>query len=513
MRSSLRTCAILIALFALCAICFPQTNPQNLPQPPTVELKKFEPFLGKFNVSGEFASLPWTGTLELKRAIKGWYIEQVILVKTEGIDREFWILATWDKNVQKYRLWGFQTLPIMADNGGEIRFEGDEMITEWVSARPDGSQVRSVNRYRFISKDELEILSYRQVGSGPVEKIGFLNGKRMQNTKEASASTPDHPSANSPQPAPEMQSLEKALGGRWSISEKFEPDEWTPNGGLGYGEEVWRSGPGGFTLMEEYHSQTPGGETFGLALTWWDSAKGFKGTWCVHTNPKGCDINPGAPGPKWDGKQLIIDTEFPRGGKKFAWHEVFSNITPTSFTQTADIGETGGPLKRWVTIQATRTAKGSTTESSYAPAAEAELRAVMAERRKAALDGDTEKIASSMADEFLQTDISGYVQDKNTWLKEYFEPLAELIKAGKFRWEVYEPKDTQLQVFGDSAVAVGTLELRGSGARTTTQHTWVADPDASFRGTLRFTHVYIKRNGKWLLAALHNAVPLPPAKT
>jgi len=35
-----------------------------------------------------------------------------------------------DKKVQKYRLWGFQTLPIMPDNGGEIRFEGDEMITD-----------------------------------------------------------------------------------------------------------------------------------------------------------------------------------------------------------------------------------------------------------------------------------------------------------------------------------------------------------------------------------------------
>jgi hypothetical protein len=56
------------------------------------------------------------------------------------------------------------------------------------------------------------------------------------------------------------------------------------------------------------------------------------------------------------------------------------------------------------------------------------------------------------------------------------------------------------------------LELKGSGARPTPQHTWVADPDAHVSLTLRFTRVYIKRNGKWLLAALHNAVPLPPAK-
>src|SRR5438128_5240527 len=201
MKVLLTTSSLAILMLVLPTVCFPQTDPKNVPQPPTAELRKFDPFLGKFKVSGEFANLPWSGTLELKPAIKGWYIEQVILIKTEGIDREFRILATWDKNVQKYRLWGFQTLPIMQDNGGEIRFEGDEMITEWVSARPDGSQVRSSNRYRFVSQDELEILSYRQVGNGRLEKIGFLKGKRMLNAEEA-ASKPDQTLANSPQIAP-----------------------------------------------------------------------------------------------------------------------------------------------------------------------------------------------------------------------------------------------------------------------------------------------------------------------
>jgi ketosteroid isomerase-like protein len=135
----------------------------------------------------------------------------------------------------------------------------------------------------------------------------------------------------------------------------------------------------------------------------------------------------------------------------------------------------------------------------------------MAERRKASLEGDSEKVASSIADDYLQTDISGYVQDKTTWLNEYFKPLAELIKAGKFRWEVFDEKDVRLRVYGDTAIVIGSLELKGSGARPdSARHTWVADPDASFSRVLRFTRVYVRRNGKWLLAALHNAVPLPP---
>jgi ketosteroid isomerase-like protein len=141
------------------------------------------------------------------------------------------------------------------------------------------------------------------------------------------------------------------------------------------------------------------------------------------------------------------------------------------------------------------------------------LRAAMAERLKASIEGDTERIASSMTDDYLQTDISGYVQDKATWLNEYFKPLAELIKAGKFHWEVYERKEAQFRMYGDCAVVIGTLELKGTGARPTPQHTWEAAPNASFSGTLRFTHVYVKRNGKWLLAALHNQLPPAPPPT
>ncbi len=85
--------------------------------------------------------------------------------------------------------------------------------------------------------------------------------------------------AQEPQPTPEMQSLAKAFEGRWAITEKYEPDEWTPNGGTGYGEEVWRRGPGAFTFMEEVNDHGPTGESFGLALSWWDKDKGLQGMW------------------------------------------------------------------------------------------------------------------------------------------------------------------------------------------------------------------------------------------
>jgi len=138
------------------------------------------------------------------------------------------------------------------------------------------------------------------------------------------------------------------------------------------------------------------------------------------------------------------------------------------------------------------------------------LRAVMAELHKAALEGDSEKTASLMTDEYVQTDISGHFQEKTEWLNTYSKPLAELIKAGKFHWEVYEEKDVQIRIYDDAAIVMGTAELKGTGARWGEQHTWVADPNAHPGATLRFTRVFIRRNGKWLLAAIHNALPPPP---
>ena len=260
------------------------------------------------------------------------------------------------------------------------------------------------------------------------------------------------------------------------------------------------------------HDKGPAGESFGLALSWWDKNGGLRGVWCAGENPKGCDLNPGTV-LKWDGKQFVFDTEFLSRNKIISWHEVFSDITPTSFIQTADIGEKGGPLKRWLTIHATRVQE-KPMEGSRSNSAEAEIRTAMAERLKASLEGDSDKVGSLLADEYLQTDIFGHVQDKATWFKEYFDPVAELIKTGKFRWEVYEQKELQFRIYGDSAVVVGVLEGKGTGARWSPEtHTWSLDSSATFSHTLRFTHVYIRRNGKWLLAALQNAVPYsPPSK-
>lgn len=166
-----------------------------------------------------------------------------------------------------------------------------------------------------------------------------------------------------PQPASELQSLTKALSGEWSLSVKFEPTSSAPNGLIKTGEETWRPGPGGFTLIEEEHLRMPEGNLFLLGVVWWNTAnKAFGGMDCQNLMPYTCDVKAAQTDIKmnWDGKQFVIDeVETSPAGKKSMWHEVWSDITPTSFVQTGEYGDPGGPRKRLFTIQATKVTAAS----------------------------------------------------------------------------------------------------------------------------------------------------------
>ena len=181
MTTLLKTTGIFIMLVTLPAFCFAQTDPKNVPQPPTVELKKFDLFLGKYTVTSEYAGLKFSGTIEIKTAVKGWYVEWTNLVKSEGIDRELRMLMTWDKNAKKYRIWRFETLTPETQNEGEVRFEGDELIMEWKGTKPDGSPAIFRNRCAMKSKDELQMIteSNRRPGNANVVRIGVTTGKRI----------------------------------------------------------------------------------------------------------------------------------------------------------------------------------------------------------------------------------------------------------------------------------------------------------------------------------------------
>jgi hypothetical protein len=207
--------------------------------------------------------------------------------------------------------------------------------------------------------------SFTQTGEygdpgGPRKRLFTIHATRV-----ASNQIKNDPSqSNAGEPAPEMESLEKALKGNWSTTYEFAPGGLSPTGGTGTGEENWRTGPGGYVLMEEEHVHTPSEEMFLIAFHWWDKTTNrLRGMLCNNSGSAACDFNTYSNSSlNWDGKQLTIDLDFPEHGKKMTWHEVWSSITPISFTQTGEMGEVGGPLKKAVTIHGSKvTASGESS--------------------------------------------------------------------------------------------------------------------------------------------------------
>jgi hypothetical protein len=160
------------------------------------------------------------------------------------------------------------------------------------------------------------------------------------------------------EPGPtELRSLTNALSGKWALSVKFMPMDGIPNGLAGRGEELWRQGPGNYTLVEEENIPTPGGRGYLLGIFWWDSkSESLRGMECNNQAPSTCDLK-GALADitvTWDGKKLVIDEVETHDGKKTVWHEAWSDITPTSFIQTGDVTQPDGSTARFMTIQATK---------------------------------------------------------------------------------------------------------------------------------------------------------------
>ena len=165
-------------------------------------------------------------------------------------------------------------------------------------------------------------------------------------------------------PSPMMQKLSKMMIGTWSTSEKHEPSPWAPNGATGKGTAVFKHGPGGLSLLEDYRSTSGLGTFAGHGVIWWDDkAGGYKSTWCDSMTPAGCEVSNGLA--KWEGDSLVGTNDTEMMGQKFTLKETWSDITPNSFTFSMDGGAPGGEMKHMMTIKYTRT--GATKTEAKKP--------------------------------------------------------------------------------------------------------------------------------------------------
>lgn len=199
---------------------------------------------------------------------------------------------------------------------------------------------------------------------GPILLFAFvgMGGQTAASPMPANQQAQNSPGSSSssavgaPQTS-DLASLIKVLSGRWSLKAKFEPGQEMPKGLTTTGEETWHAAIGGLTLLEEERISTPEGDLSLLGIIWWDArAKSLNGMECNNQLPYTCDLK-GALNDitmTWDGKQFTINESETHDNKKTLWHEVWSDITPTSYTQTGDVEVPGGPTTRVFTIHATR---------------------------------------------------------------------------------------------------------------------------------------------------------------
>lgn len=163
---------------------FGQTDPNNVPKPPISKLKIYEPFFGKYKMTSDYGGARFNGTIEVKPVIKGWYVEQTILIKSSDnkINREFRMMVTYDSLQQKYRVWRFETLP-PAPFETTLRTEGADIILEMQipPMKEGGQQEVFYNRYTMVSKNHMKIISEARTIDGKlIEHIGVSNATRIK---------------------------------------------------------------------------------------------------------------------------------------------------------------------------------------------------------------------------------------------------------------------------------------------------------------------------------------------
>lgn len=131
---------------------------------------------------------------------------------------------------------------------------------------------------------------------------------------------------------------------------------------------------------------------------------------------------------------------------------------------------------------------------AYAQAsnAEADVRATDAQRFAAMVARDRPALERLLADDLSYTHSTGQVESKAQFL--------ESIASGTLLYRAIEPEEVAVRVYGETAVVTGRAALR------------VENRGQAMALPVRFTSVYVRKDGRWKLAAWQSTrLPEPPS--
>ena len=121
-----------------------------------------------------------------------------------------------------------------------------------------------------------------------------------------------------------------------------------------------------------------------------------------------------------------------------------------------------------------------------------ELEELVEDWAAAELRGDVAFLGSALADDFVGIGPRGFMLPKDQWLERH--------ESGKLRYESFGLDELQVRLYADAAVVTGRQLAEGK------------YEDYDLRDQFRATLVFVKQQGRWLLAGLHlSPIAGPPS--
>jgi len=121
-----------------------------------------------------------------------------------------------------------------------------------------------------------------------------------------------------------------------------------------------------------------------------------------------------------------------------------------------------------------------------------ELKELVDDWAAAELRGDVAFLGSALADDFVGIGPRGFMLPKDQWLERH--------ESGKLRYESFGLDELQVRLYADAAVVTGRQLAEGK------------YEDYDLRDQFRATLVFVKQQGRWLLAGLHlSPIAGPPS--
>jgi len=147
--------------------------------------------------------------------------------------------------------------------------------------------------------------------------------------------------------AAEMDRLKFYLG-EWDYTESYPKSAFYPNGGKNTGVYTSKLGPGGNSMVENFHSQGPVGDFEGLIVMTWDPREKAYKAYVFGNEFPGALVETG----QFEGDALVFRSEFPAEGATLKIRNVTRLAAPGKIESEEYIAMKDAPESLLVRVEA-----------------------------------------------------------------------------------------------------------------------------------------------------------------